>query len=286
MKRRPKLISHLNTLHNIRSIITAMKNLALIETGKINKFLIEQKKVVMSIENVAADFFNFYPQYLTDISHEKVEVCVLVGSERGFCGEFNEAIVATYQNFLTREKQTNIEIVAIGAKLITKLEEQLGISKQLEGPSTAEEIPGIILALVKNLADIYPTSWAIICNEESENAIQTNVIRPFSKIIRIDHKKHPTSPLLNLQSEKFFTNLLDEYFFALLYEVFYNSFLLENRRRSQHMDGALQWLDKTSKELVRDLNVSRQEEITESIEEIMLSVETLLKKVRSGPEQM
>lgn len=278
MRLRSKLINHLNTLHSIHSIMTAMKNLALIETGKINKFLVEQKKVVTSIENIAADFFNFYPQYQIGIQHENVEVCVLLGTERGFCGAFNEALVSAYYNYLTKQKPRDMQVVAIGSKLITKLENQLELSKQLEGPSTAEEIPGIILALVKNLENIYPTSWTVICNEEKDGVIQTNIVKPFSEIKTIGQKSYSTSPLLNLQPDEFFTGLLDEYFFALLYKIFYTSFLLENKQRSQHIDGALQWLDKTSAELKHSLNVTRQEEITESIEEIMLSVEMLLGK--------
>jgi F-type H+-transporting ATPase subunit gamma len=43
----------------------------------------------------------------------------------------------------------------------------------------------------------------------------------------------------------------------------------------QHMDTAVRRLEKTSAELVRNRNSLRQEEITEEIEVIMLSVEAL-----------
>ena len=51
--------------------------------------------------------------------------------------------------------------------------------------------------------------------------------------------------------------------------------MAENQLRMQHMDSAVRRLEKTSAELVHKRNILRQEEITEEIEVIMLSVEAL-----------
>ncbi|MBN2690175.1 MAG: F0F1 ATP synthase subunit gamma [Gammaproteobacteria bacterium] len=278
MKQYSKLVGHLNTLRNIRSIITAMKNLALIEESKIGGFLVEQKKVVASIENIAADFFHFYPEFLQNMSHDKIEVCILLGSERGFCGKFNEQIIKAHNECATQDKARDIKVVVVGSKLANKIEGTMSVFKQIEGPSSSEEMAGIILKLVKNLEDIYPTNWVIVCNEEIENRISSKIIRPFSDILTFDKKKYAVPMHLNLKPDRFFANLLDEYLLALLYKIFYNSFLLENKQRSQHMDGALQWLDKEHEELTHDLNSLRQAEIIEDIEEIMLNVDMVLKE--------
>ena len=65
------------------------------------------------------------------------------------------------------------------------------------------------------------------------------------------------------------------YLFAALQELLYGSLLAENRLRMQHMDSAVRRLEQTSEELVLRRNVLRQEEITEEIEIIMLSVGAL-----------
>jgi len=57
--------------------------------------------------------------------------------------------------------------------------------------------------------------------------------------------------------------------------LLYGSLLPENQRRMQHMDSAVRRLDRTSEELVLRRNVLRQEEITEEIEIIVLSVAAL-----------
>ncbi len=82
-------------------------------------------------------------------------------------------------------------------------------------------------------------------------------------------------PLLNLDPLVFATDLIDQHLFSLLHEVFYSSLMAENLRRFQHMDQAIQRLEKDMAELVLKRNSLRQEEITEEIEVIMLSAEAL-----------
>jgi F-type H+-transporting ATPase subunit gamma len=85
----------------------------------------------------------------------------------------------------------------------------------------------------------------------------------------------PYPPILNLNPLTFAKDLIDQHLFSLLYEVFYSSLMAENLRRFQHMDQAIQRLEKDMAELVLRRNSLRQEEITEEIEVIMLSAEAL-----------
>jgi F-type H+-transporting ATPase subunit gamma len=85
----------------------------------------------------------------------------------------------------------------------------------------------------------------------------------------------PYPPLLNLSPLAFAKDLIDQHLFSLLHEVFYSSLMAENLRRFQHMDQAVQRLEKDMTELILKRNTLRQEEITEEIEVIMLSAEAL-----------
>jgi F-type H+-transporting ATPase subunit gamma len=71
------------------------------------------------------------------------------------------------------------------------------------------------------------------------------------------------------------TGLAEQYLFAALHELLYSSLMAENQRRMQHIDSAVRRLERTSAELWQKRNILRQEEITEEIEVIMLSVEAL-----------
>jgi len=132
MTKHSKLTSHLNILHNIHAIITAMKNLALIETAKISRFLPLQTKLVRNIENVATDFFSFYPQYLANIKPEKTAVYILLGSERGFCGEFNEFLLKAWQKNLNTNFSSSAKVIGIGTKLIAKTGSSINFLNNLQ----------------------------------------------------------------------------------------------------------------------------------------------------------
>ncbi|MFZ1909826.1 MAG: F0F1 ATP synthase subunit gamma, partial [Burkholderiales bacterium] len=82
-------------------------------------------------------------------------------------------------------------------------------------------------------------------------------------------------PRLTLPPAQFFAALAEQALLMSLQGAFSLSLIAENRRRLDHMDGALRRLDETTATLARRANVYRQEEITQEIEVIMLSAEAL-----------
>jgi len=81
---------------------------------------------------------------------------------------------------------------------------------------------------------------------------------------------HP--PLLYLEPRHFLARIVEHYLFAALHEIFYGSLMAENRQRLQHMDYAVRRIEEMFHLLTLKRNSLRQEEITEEIEVIMLSV--------------
>jgi F-type H+-transporting ATPase subunit gamma len=119
-----------------------------------------------------------------------------------------------------------------------------------------------------------PLRLTVFHHDAAEETIKVSDLGPFqkpeAKTIRFAH-----APLVYLQPQTFFAGLADQYLFAVLHELLYSSLMAENQRRMQHMDAAVQRLERRSTELLQKRNLLRQEEITEEIEVIMLSVEAL-----------
>ena len=84
------------------------------------------------------------------------------------------------------------------------------------------------------------------------------------------------SVVLQVLKQRFARELLEQYLFARLHELLYSSLLAENEARLEHLESAVQRLERKSGELFRRRNVLRQEEITEEIEVIMLSAEMMI----------
>ena len=77
---------------------------------------------------------------------------------------------------------------------------------------------------------------------------------------------------MNLTPETFVARLTEHYLFAALCIGFYDSLMAENQRRMQHMEFAVQRIEQDAEKLRLQRNSLRQEEITEEIEVIMLSL--------------
>ncbi len=271
MSKRREVKERLGTLDEINGIMSAMKNLALLETRKLAVFLSTQRRAVSSIEATAQDFLSFFPPNATSSSTTLQHVWIIIGSERGFCGDFNESLV---QAMNADQPQENTLLLAIGNKLETKLQEDEHIAAFIEGHSVVEEVQMTLLRLTEVLNKLpHIGSVSAIYYDDATDEVRRRQLLPLATPTKKQTDSHP--PQLNLQPAEFLSQLTDQYLYAVLHEVFYSALMVENRMRQAHMDKAIRRLEKDESELRLRYNRLRQEEITEEIEIIMLSAEAL-----------
>lgn len=253
-----------------------MKNLSLMEIKKVSAFSQEQAKALTAMEMAGADFINFHPDLRKEIKSDAAAVYILLGSERGFCGAFNENLLAAYENYAAQKKSVKEHhLVLVGDKLAAKAPAQKLPVKTIAGATTAEEIPNVILALLKNIGTTHYSSWVVIYNEMQNSSMITKTFHLSEQLKFSEQSKFTSPPLLYLEPKTFFVEFLNQYILAALYQIFYQSFNAEHQQRYRHTDGAIKWLEKAVAKVLLRFNEIRQEEITETIEEIMLSIETL-----------
>lgn len=274
MTRRRDLETHRATLDEIHEIMNSMKSLAYMETRKLVDLLDAQHAVVQGIEAMAADFLAFYPRTLAP-GEKATRVHVLIGSERGFCGDFNEMLV----RYLDSQPETDAAeapyLIAAGRKLHPLLESQLRLAAAIDGASSVEEVADVIKRLVDAIANLQtrfgPLSVSVLHHALDEKEIVLDALMPPFEQFRDARPSFPYPPILNLQPQAFFLELTDQYVFAALHEALYASLMAENHRRVRHLEGAVRNLDEKSIALRRKCNALRQEEIIEEIEVILLS---------------
>ncbi|SFL73534.1 F0F1 ATP synthase subunit gamma [Nitrosomonas communis] len=274
MSKRREVKERLATLDEINSIMKTMKNLALLEIRKLEMFLDTQRRVTASIEMTARDFLYFYPQIPAQPGHQ--QLLIIIGSERGFCGDYNESLVA----FLNSQQlQRETLLVVVGRKLESKLLENFHIAAFIESHSVAEEVPITLQRLIEvlnRMQQAAPTKIgqiSVLYYDDESEKIRLRQLLPLSLPEPELTYSHP--PLLHLEPTQFLTKLTDQYLYVLLHEVFYSSFMRENHKRLAHMDSAIQHLEKDTAKLRMRANRLRQEEIINEIEIILLSTEVL-----------
>jgi F-type H+-transporting ATPase subunit gamma len=278
---RREIERQLRTLGEIRDIMNSMKTLAYMETRKLDRLLANQRELVAMIESMAGDLLAHFPALLPQ-ARPAARMCVLVGTERGFCGDFNEVL-------LRRSRADGVavgEAVVVGSRLALRLVEDAPPAAALGGASVSESVPGVIDALARTIAALQQqhgqaTLTALYHDGERGELRRRSLLPPFTDLPAPPRRfGHP--PLLNQTPETFFAALLDHYLFAALHEILYASLKAENLRRVQHLDAAVHHLEDRRTDLARRVRGLRQEEIIEEMEVILLSAEPPSVTPRAG----
>lgn len=281
MSKRGQIQRHLGTLKDIGGIMGAMKNISLMETHKLARFLAHQHRVLAGIEAAAVDFLTHYPQIGYHPGAMAPDVVVAIGSQRGFCGDFNESLAQVLHRHWRETAGSPSDVLVVGRRLASKLGRELRVTATFDGPSVAEEVQPVLRRLMDALSDLQPRAGehgllavSVCVHREGEEQVR---MRPLLPAPSPGHAGSGSTypPLLNLAPPRFFAELARHYLWEQLHDVFYGSLMAENRRRLQHMEGAIQRMEENASELQRKYNLLRQEEITEEIEVIMLSNEAL-----------
>ncbi|HEX9756502.1 MAG TPA: FoF1 ATP synthase subunit gamma [Nitrospiria bacterium] len=271
----------LRSLNEIKDVMTAMKNLSFLEIRKLSRFLSTQHRVFKSIETMVGDFLTFFPSLLEALPPMQ-KIYLLIGSERGFCGDFNEILWSTFERDAWDQTGVSPRVLIVGRKLNAKVAKDPRVAAFFEGPNSVEEVQPVLSKIMDWLKtfqsqqeQFFPLCLTVVYHLVDQKGLEISIFEPFEKL-GDEAIPFPFPPQLHQPPEDFLLELIDHYLFAALHEVFYNSLMAENHRRYQHMENAIQRLDRKLVELSQKRNLLRQEEITNEIEIIMLSLEALM----------
>jgi F-type H+-transporting ATPase subunit gamma len=279
MSKRREVQRRVEAFGEIRDILAAMKNLALLELQKVGRFATNQRRAVQTIEQAAADFFSFY---LNQLSRPRnfFQVSLLIGSERGFCGDFNEQLVAESATWLAQAEGAESPVI-VGSRLAMTLERRGTMGIRIQGPEVAEDVETVLAAIVETLGkfqrdrlDDRLLALMALYHDDESDAVRIRRLLPIPELPAAE-PAFAYAPYLDLSPIELFRKLADHHLYAALHEVLYSSLLAENRQRLNHMDGAMRRIDDDLAKLKLRYNVLRQEEIIEDIEVILLSEELL-----------
>ena len=227
--------------------------------------------MLQSVKLALADFEHFFGAVSPFSGATAESLYILIGSERGFCGGFNEAV----QNQCAREtaQQANARLIVVGRKLALKFDGDPRLVAALDGPSATEEIPGVISQLAKELPKFPANTWKIIHNSYDSEGSRIEVNSPFEFSRLPVTPAFAFAPLLNVPPAELRLPIIEQFLFALFYRIFYLSFTAENHERLRHMEGAMNKIRDQQQRLKQVANSLRQESITEELEIILLSAD-------------
>lgn len=274
MSRRRDIDRHRTSLGEIRDIMNSMKNLSYMEMRKLSGFLDVQHAVVEQMETVATDFLSFYDDTEMEAGEPDVAIYLLIGTERGFCADFNQHLLRFFEAAPTPYAEENTHLVVMGHKLESLLLDDARVLSVIPGASVYEEVDDTLCQLVSELTLLQKRYGAIdlrvIYHDDEQHVLSRQILPPFQEYQQAPIKQ-VFAPDLTMQPLSFFGDLSYHYLYFVLHEILYTSLMSESRQRVTHLDASVQRMDEQLAELKRQSNVLRQEEIIEEIEVILLS---------------
>ncbi|WP_237056381.1 F0F1 ATP synthase subunit gamma [Microbulbifer sediminum] len=281
MSRQRELQRHQRQLGETREIVSAMKAMAFMEVHRLEKTLLNQRRTVEAMRGAAVDLVTFFPESLPPPPLEFRRVYLLVGSERGFCGNFNENLIAHLEQSLEKgardEGRASGGIIGLGRRLCSKLEGHPQLLAALDGAGLMDEVEGPLRQLVEKLADLQAetvTTLTVFYHDpEHRTVVERELLPPFESL-RNGARGFVHPPYLNIPPAVLMHELEEQYLFEALHEIVYLSLMAENQQRMQHLEGAGRYLSERLDVLRRRTRQLRQEEITEEIEVILLNADS------------
>ncbi len=253
-------------LVDLRDVLESMKNLALVEMGKLSRTEAARGRMLEELALVASATA---PYRAAVASSPPAQLRVLIGSERAFCGDFNADVARHWA--VTRQRNPKAEAIVVGSALAEKVDTSPAVGARLAGPTIAEDIDHVLVELLKCIASIERSSGASFGLVAIANGIER--VESIA-ILPLESPREPLRtpiPELNLPPEAFMSEFIDHYADAALHSIFATSLLSENRARLARMTVAIDRLDENVAALRRRIHHLRQEEITQEVETILLS---------------
>jgi len=284
MSKRRQLETHRKQLLEIREIMNSMKNLAYLETRKLAQRLVSQRNALLPVEAAAVDLMHFYPE-IRPLADPLDPVVLVIGSERGFCGDYNETLV----NYLEQPEYRGLQLIVVGNKLAQRLESNRHIHASLVGASTVDETGDVVNRIFAELVSAQVQgrnrSLKLVYHDAATKQIQVNMLLPAFGDLVITATPYMNAPDIYLSPSTLIDELAEHYLFSLLYRALYAALMAENQSRIDHMENALNRIDEKAVGLNQQCNTLRQEEIIEEIEIILLNTRLASKrheKMRDG----
>ncbi|AWI81437.1 hypothetical protein CEW87_19955 [Parazoarcus communis] len=267
MSKRRELEGHIDSLADIGELLGAMKNLALVESRRINTFIDAQRAAARIVESTLADFIADYSAHIAPPATHG-EVLCLIGSERGFCGDLNQRLIAE-----SKAATAGAQIVLVGSRLADAWAHDFAAS--IPGAGFGDEVQNVLANLVATLTPLLqgsrqfgPPALSLLYLGEAGTVHHSLLPAPEP---RRGGPRRSHALQLTLSPQAFHAALIDQFLETALSGALYDALLHENQLRLEHMEQAGHRIDEQLEDLGRRSNRARQEEITEEIEIILLS---------------
>jgi len=197
---------------------------------------------------------------------------LVIGSERGLCGTFNDVIVAQAEQALSdwRAAGTRVTLMTLGAKAERALRQQ-GCEPAWSGKLSLTALPSF--ALARHLASEWLRSYErreltaveVMYNDYRGMVehFESTSVRVLPLMVPPANQCETESPaIIETDPQELYAQAVELWLAAALYEILLTSAAAEQTARYSLLDGATQNAERLIDELTLFLQAARQEAVT------------------------
>ena len=288
MKTLNALNKKIKTAHDLLSVVKTLKNLSAVNIRRYERAVESMDQYITAIDMGWQIFFRSATAILRKAAG-KSAVCLVIGSDQGMCGQFNEILISHALKKAKRIKEKNRDLTfwSLGEKISRSLEDReysignhFSVAESLSGINDQVQlvIQQIESWLVSRRLEHFYVCHNILTKSEGYKQIFYRLL-PLDKewADQYTSKKWPTRclPQMYLPQQEIFTCLFRQYLFISLYRAFVQSLASENLARLMAMQGAEKNIQEMEEELLVLFRAQRQESITNELLDISSGFETL-----------
>jgi F-type H+-transporting ATPase subunit gamma len=211
-------------------------------------------------------------------SHHPLRILVVIGSERGLCGNFNHTLAQHAAAYLTELEQhkENVEVHIYGTALGRACRHEFQGRWQFEQHTMPGVAPSKMAGELNNRwlegYDLGKVDQVDILFNQSLRAGRYKTVRISHlppKLPEMDIREPPwPDSILDTSARVLFLELLRQLLALDLYGVFLSSAIAEHSERYQLMEQATKNADDLIEELTQDVQAARRQAITNEMEEL------------------
>lgn len=291
MKPIESIKKELSQTQDLSKIITTMKNISLVNITHYERRVRAVRQYYDTIEKGFQIFLHNDSEAILEDLEKKASKpssslgAVIIGSDKGLCGEFNEKLFQFFKK--DTEGRKEVHIIAIGNKMASLLEQHP--IQTYDFPSTPEKISNLLRDLLiviqgwieeEDVGEIAFFHNQIVSLPSYEPKFKSIFPLNLDWLKSLKKKPWPSHclPTYNMKKEELFYALAQELLLISMYRSFIESLASENVARLASMQAAENNIEDRVAKLESNYHLQRQAQITEELFDILSGFEELAKR--------
>ncbi len=285
-----RIVARLNNLQAIEPLLGALRTISMgtwqMAQNKLSRLADYQENYHRVLAQIAPLLNESDQTRLRPVENPEdgkiANIALLIGTERGLCGRFNENLVESALQWMKSQPDEDFKIWAMGSRIIKSLGKQ-GIEPVWSEPLNANSLGSyrqayLITQQWAQKVENAEISRLTVLHQKAkgEGKVQFTAVNLFPFDLKLDKTKPQAEdlpwppPIIETDPEGIYQQIRGHFIASTFYQALLESAIAEHSSRFILLEEAKKNTDDIITDLNRDLNIERKRKITRDMQELAI----------------